>query len=113
MAKSSRLAFGAVYIYMSEGFTDVKEREHIQDNPHMQYFCGFDEYKPLPPFDASMMTHFRKRIPAEMITEINEWIFVEEALNQMDGPEPETEPLNTDENEEHDEHEENEGNEDP
>jgi len=89
IAKSARLAFGALYIQTAEGFTDVKTREHIQENPHMQYFCGFTSYTTEPPFDASMMVHFRKRIPAEMVQRITEEVFRTEALKSMDAPEPE------------------------
>ena len=87
IAKSARLAFGALYIQASEGFTDEKVREHIRENPHMQYFCGFVSYTTNPPFDSSMMVHFRKRIPAEMVMQITEEVFAAEALNQMDAPE--------------------------
>ena len=87
IAKSARLAFGSLYIQTTEGFTDEKTREHIQENPHMQYFCGFSEYTTEPPFDASMMVHFRKRIPAEMVMRITEEVFKTEALEEMDAPE--------------------------
>jgi len=86
VAKSARLAFGALYIQGSEGLTDVKTREHIQENPHMQYFCGMPRYSPEPPFDASLMVHFRKRIPAELVRQITEEVFASEALAGMDGP---------------------------
>jgi hypothetical protein len=86
VAKSARLAFGALYIQASEGFTDARIREHIMENPHMQYFCGFTSYGTQPPFDASMMVHFRKRIPAEMIMQITEEVFGSEALKLMDAP---------------------------
>jgi hypothetical protein len=89
IAKPSRLAYGALYIQAAEGFTDEKTREHIRENPHMQYFCGFDEYSPEPPFDASMMVHFRKRIPSEVIIRLTEEIFVTDALERTDAPEPE------------------------
>jgi len=71
-AKSSRLAFGALYIQMTEGLSDERTREHIRDNPHMQYFCGFPGYTTEPPFDSSLMVYFRKRITHEMIKAINE-----------------------------------------
>ena len=87
VAKSARLAFGALYIQASEGFTDEKTRTHIRENPHMQYFCGFTSYCPAPPFDASMMVHFRKRIPAETVMAITEEVFAAEALKEMDAPE--------------------------
>jgi len=83
VAKSARLAFGALYIQIEEGFTDEKTREHIQENPHMQYFCGFDSYTTMPPFDASMMVHFRKRIPAKMVMQITEEAFAAEALKTI------------------------------
>ena len=54
----------------------------------MQYFCGFGEYSIEPPFDASLMVHFRKRISKEMINHINEMYFGPEALNSQDAPEP-------------------------
>jgi transposase, IS5 family len=88
IAKSSRLAFAALYIQTSEGFTDVQTRTHIQENPHMQYFCGFDGYSIEPPFDASLMVHFRKRISAETIKHINETYFGPSALVSQDAPEP-------------------------
>ena len=91
IAKSARLAFGALYIQTTEGFTDEKTKAHIQENPHMQYFCGFTGYTTEPPFDASMMVHFRKRIPAEMVIRITEEMFMAEALERMDAPEPEGE----------------------
>jgi hypothetical protein len=55
VAKSARLAFCAVYIYISEGITDEKVARYIQENPHMQYFCGYAAYTPQPPFDPSLM----------------------------------------------------------
>lgn len=39
------------------------------------------------PFDASMMTHFRKRISREMIQRINDLVFAPEAVATMDNPE--------------------------
>ena len=86
-AKPSRLAFGALFVQASECLTDEKTREYIQENPHIQYFCGYAEYTPTPPFDASMMVHFRKRIPAETVMKITETAFAGDALIGMDAPE--------------------------
>lgn len=83
-AKSIRLAFGALYIQATEGFTDEQTKLHIQENPHMQYFCGYSRYSPEPPFDTAMMVHFRKRISAGMIQRITHEVFAMEALSQMD-----------------------------
>lgn len=84
VAKSARMAFAALYIQTEEGFTDEQTRQHIQENPYMQYFCGIESYTIESPFDTSMMTYFRKRISGEMIQEINERVFREEALEKAD-----------------------------
>ena len=86
VAKPARLAFGALYIQTAEGLTDAKTREHIRENPHMQFFCGMDNYTTEPPFDASLMVYFRKRIPAGLIMKVTEEVFGPEALAQMDAP---------------------------
>jgi hypothetical protein len=91
VAKPSRLAFGAMYIQISEGFTDIKTKEHIQENPHMQYFCGYESYRVDQPFDASLMVHFRKRIPADMVMNLIETEFKEDAMKGKDAPEHEIE----------------------
>lgn len=84
IALPSRLAFGALYIQTTEGYTDEKTRENIQENPYLQYFCGFECYTMESPFDASMMTYFRKRITREMIQRICEKVFCAEAVASMD-----------------------------
>lgn len=92
IAKPSRLAFGALYIQTSEGFTDEQTRRHIQENPYLQYFCGLECYTLASPFDASMMTHFRKRITSSMMEKINSIVFAKEAEKLMDNPiDPQTE----------------------
>jgi hypothetical protein len=74
-AYSSRVAFGAIYIKEQIGLTDEDTVLHIQENPFLQYFLGFPEYRMDPPFDPSLMTHFRKRFTAESLQEINRRIF--------------------------------------
>ena len=45
----------------------------IQENPYLQYFCGYAGYDDSnPPFDLSSMVHFRKRLTPEILVEINE-----------------------------------------
>lgn len=46
----------------------------IAENPYLQYFLGFSEYKDEVPFDPSLMTHFKKRFEKETLAEINESI---------------------------------------
>jgi len=79
VSKSGRLAFAALYIQNRLVITDEETVFQIQENPSMQYFCGFEGYSPEAPFDSSLMVHFRKRITAEMMKEISEEAFAEEA----------------------------------
>ena len=69
-AKSSRLAFAALYIQNRLVVTDRETVDQIRETPSMQYFCGFESYTTEEPFDSSLMVHFRKRIPAEMVKTI-------------------------------------------
>ena len=46
----------------------------IAENPYLQYFLGFSEYKDEVPFDHLLMTHFRKRFKKNTLAEINESI---------------------------------------
>ena len=75
VAKSLRLGLGARIIQAEYGYSDAEIPLQIQENPYLQYFCGykaFDDSK--PPFDPSMMVYFRKRLTPEIIGEINEMI---------------------------------------
>ena len=73
-AKSARLALGALIIKERLGTTDRETVEQIRENPYLQYFLGFAEYKDEAPFDPSLMTHFRKRFDNEALAKINEAI---------------------------------------
>lgn len=84
-AYSSRVAFGALYIKEQIGLTDENTVLHIQENPYLQYFIGFPEYKMEVPFDPSLMTHFRKRFPEESIREIDRRIFHGPDTSEDDG----------------------------
>ncbi len=84
VAKPLRLALGALIIQQEYGYPDEELTLQIQENPYLQYFCGypcFDDSK--PPFDASLMVHFRKRITPEILAEINEMI-IREARKDKD-----------------------------
>ena len=73
--KSLRFDLGARIIQAEYSYSDAEIPLHIQENPYLQYFCGyksFDDSK--PPFDSSMMVYFRKRLTPEIIGEINEMI---------------------------------------
>jgi len=78
VAKPLQLALGACLIQLEFGFSDVEVALQIQENAYMQYFCGYSGYDDSkPPFEASSMVHFRKRLTPEIIAEINEMIIQE------------------------------------
>ncbi len=76
VAKPLRLALGACIIQAEYGYSDEEVRLQIQEGPYLQFFCGFGEYKDEPPFDASLMVYFRKRLTPEILGEINELIIL-------------------------------------
>jgi hypothetical protein len=80
-AKAARVGFGALLIKERLGTTDRETVEQIRENPYLQYFLGFAEYRNETPFHHSMMTHFRKRFSKEVLAEINDMI-VAAAMNQ-------------------------------
>ena len=73
-AYSARMAYGAIFIKEHEGLTDEQTVTVITENPYMQYFLCLSSFIQKPPFDASMMVHFRKRFPVEDLAVINEAI---------------------------------------
>ncbi len=73
-AKPVRLAFSALFIKQRLGLTDEETVEQIQENDYMQFFIGFAGYSSKPPFDPSMMVHFRNRFSEENLKRINELI---------------------------------------
>ena len=73
-AKSCRVALGALIIKERLGTSDEETVEQIRENPYLQYFLGFYEYRDKAPFEASMFVHFRKRFTIESVGRINEKI---------------------------------------
>lgn len=75
VAKPLRLALGACIIQAEYGYSDEETALQIQENPYLQYFCGYPGYDDERlPFDASLMVYFRKRLTSEVLGEINEMI---------------------------------------
>ena len=70
-AKSARIALGSLIIKERLGTTDRETVLQIAENPYLQYFLGFSEYKDQVPFDHSLMTHFRKRFDKDTLLAIN------------------------------------------
>lgn len=75
VAKPLRLALGACIIQAEYGYSDEEITLQIQENPYLQYFCGYAGYDDSKlPFDPSLMVCFRKRLTPEVLGEINEMI---------------------------------------
>ena len=84
-AKSARIALGSLIIKERLATTDRETVVQIAENPYLQCFLGFSEYKDEVPFDHSLMTHFRKRFDKDTLAEINESI-VRNALVSNEEP---------------------------
>ena len=83
VAKPLRLALGACIIQAEYGFSDEETALQIQEHPYMQFFCGYKKYDDTkPPFDPSVMVHFRKRLTAEILGEINELVIQKSLENK-------------------------------
>ena len=74
VAKPLRTALGALIIQTKFQYSDRELVEQITENPYLQYFIGLPGYQEEPPFDASTLVLFRKRIDAQMIAEANGYI---------------------------------------
>jgi hypothetical protein len=77
--------------------TDRETVELITESPYLQFFIGLRGYQTAPPFDPSMMVHFRKRIGSDLIkicndmTKANGIAMIQEMLvatEQEDGTDP-------------------------
>jgi len=73
-AKSARMALGSLLIKEKLNLSDRETVEQIRENPYLQYFLGEASYQYKLSLDASLLVHFRKRFPAEILAQINPWI---------------------------------------
>jgi len=74
IAKPVRMALGALIIKEKCGYSDRETVEQITENPYLQFFIGLKEYQDQPPFNPSLMVHFRKRFGTKTLKDINEEI---------------------------------------
>ncbi len=70
-ALNVRVALGALLIKEHLGQSDRDVVESIAENPYLQFFLGYKSYGVKAPFDASLMSTFRKRLPAELVDKLN------------------------------------------
>ena len=71
------MALGALIIQTRFQFSDRELVQQITRNPYLQYFIGLPGYQEAPPFDASTLVLFRKRISAKMLMKANEYLLQE------------------------------------
>lgn len=82
----ARIAFGSLIVQQRMGLTDAETVALIQENPYIQAFLGFAAFSHKPPFDPSLMTHFRKRFCLKQLQDINEMIVATSAGNPKVAP---------------------------
>ena len=69
-AKPIRLMVGLLMLKQLENLSDDNVVLQCKRNPYYQYFCGFHEYIPALPCDASDLVYFRKRLGKEGVEQI-------------------------------------------
>lgn len=74
VAKPLRMALGSLIIQKKFQYSDRELVEQITENPYLQYFIGLPGHQEEPPFDASTLVLFRKRLTHEIIMEANEYL---------------------------------------
>ncbi len=74
VAKPLRMALGSLIVQTKFQYSDRELVEQLTENPYLQYFIGLSGYQEEAPFDASTLVLFRKRISAEMLMEVNEYL---------------------------------------
>lgn len=88
VAKPLRMALGALIIQTKFQFADRELVEQITENPYLQYFIGLPGYQEEAPFDAGTLVLFRKRISAEMLMEVNEYLLAHKDDGRNDDTPP-------------------------
>jgi len=84
VAKPLQMALGSLIIQVKYGYADRELVDQLTENPYYQYFIGLKGYQETAPFDASLLVAFRKRINAEMLMEVNEYLLAEAASDDDD-----------------------------
>lgn len=88
VAKPLRMALGALIIQTKFQFSDRELVEQIAENPYLQYFIGLPGFREEAPFDASTLVLFRKRISADMLMEVNEYLLAHKEDDKDDHTTP-------------------------
>lgn len=72
--KPARLVVGALIIKHRLNLSDEETVLQIQENPYLQFFCGFGEYVDAPPFVPSLFVEIRKRMGADLFASFEQAI---------------------------------------
>ena len=73
-AKPARLMVGAVIIKHRQRWTDEETVLQIQENPYLQFFCGFSGFTLEQPFAPSLFVEIRKRMGATVYEQFEQSI---------------------------------------
>ncbi|HOP47189.1 MAG TPA: transposase [Desulfobacteraceae bacterium] len=68
---SVRMALAALIIKERPGVTDEECVEQIRENLYLEYFCGMKAFSTDRSFHPTMLVHFRKRFPADVLKSMN------------------------------------------
>ena len=91
-AKEARLVIGAVIIKHKLKLSDEETVAQIQENPYLQYFCGFKGFSIQAPFAPSLLVEIRKRMGIDVFEKLHQAI-----INQIDRRSPPTAPTQDEE----------------
>jgi len=80
-AKNPRIAIGAMIIKHLKRLADEDTVQEIRENPYLQYFLGYGEYRYDQPFAASLFVSFRRRLGEAAFKELTD-LFIE-YVNQV------------------------------
>lgn len=69
---NARVAIGTLLIKHKLKLTDEETIEQLSENPYLQFFLGYEEFKQEKLFDPTMLVHFRKRLNFADANEMNE-----------------------------------------
>ena len=72
VAKPSRMVIGSLIIQQRMGFSDRELVKQIQENPYYQYFIGNESFQHTPPFAATLLVEWRKRIDVTFVIRAND-----------------------------------------
>lgn len=107
-----RVVMGALIIKHMCALSDRETIDHIQENIYMQYFIGYSSFSNEAPFDPSLFVEIRKRLGAEQVNKINEYILGLDSTDQKDEDQNEKEQadIKSDDSDSSENKENNEGN---